>query len=960
MNPELTARWDEIAPLIDAALDLPEAERTGFVATIADPRLRELLRELLAASTQRGVLDGDSNHFAKALTASEAALPAKQIGPYRLIRLIGEGGSGSVFLAERDADGYIQQVALKLLRLGVRDPIEQERFRRERRLLARLQHPNIARLLDGGFDEHGVPWFAMELIDGLPLTTWCDRQRLGIDRRLAMFETVCAAIEHAHRALIVHRDIKPQNILVDAEGRPHLLDFGIARLIDSDTDTTPTQTVSRRLTPAYAAPEQFEGGATTTATDVHALGVVLHELLVGSRPSRSDDGEARPLSGALPPVGDPAGLAGMRATSPSALKRSLRGDTETIVAKALAVDPRNRYASVEALRDDVERLRRGFPVKARRTPWWRRIAKLVQRQRVATTLALLLLVSLVAGVWATWHESVRSRLAAQHATHEAGRAEAAKDFVLALFGGIRPDESRGRAIGARELLERGESRLAETLASQPQLESELSTVLAGAWRQLGNHERASALVERAVQVASDANARRAAYRELGEVRSAQGRPDEADAALRLAINEAATPREATPLQVRLAEILADRGQPEPALNLIAAAMATDAGDAAAMARDTAALGRIRFHAGDLPGAEAALRDALARAIATDGEPHTNTAGIAHDLGVVLLQRGQTIDAAAFLERAMSTRIRLLGERHPDVAQTRFNLAAARQRLGDADGARAQYRQALAVQRELLGDAHADVASSLNSLAALDYQQGRLDDAIQGAAAAIDVAIRAYGAAHPIVATMLGNLASFERAAGRIADAERDQRAALAATEAALGPGHYLNGVVRVGLAGVLVEQGRDDEALMEQRRAVAILDEGLGPDHIDAQQARAALADTLLRRNHIDEARSWLPSSAVSGPDPRAARVELVRLRLLAAEGGCNQVTGQVDAVTKTLARAAALRGELAGAEMLLATCLLELGRNDDATAAIVRADAVIAQLAHVPRRLAAERARLR
>ncbi|MBN8482520.1 MAG: serine/threonine protein kinase, partial [Xanthomonadales bacterium] len=292
MNPALRARWNEIAPLLDRLLDLRPGERADALDALdVDATVRDALRELLAHDTAGGILDGDGGRYARALleSAAPAAWPGT-IGPYRIVRLLGEGGSGSVFLAERDVDGYVQHVAIKLLRNGVRDPAEQERFRRERRILARLEHPHIARLIDGGFDDAGVPWFALEYVDGEALTSWCDARRLDLDARLGVFDAICAAVSHAHRALVVHRDLKPANILVDREGRVRLLDFGIAHLLDPTAGTQATRTGLRRLTPAYAAPEQFDGGAITTATDVYALGVLLHELLTGLRPQR--DGEA--------------------------------------------------------------------------------------------------------------------------------------------------------------------------------------------------------------------------------------------------------------------------------------------------------------------------------------------------------------------------------------------------------------------------------------------------------------------------------------------------------------------------------------------------------------------------------------------------------------------------------------------------------------------------------------------
>ena len=532
MNPALRVRWNELAPWLDRALELAADARPRYIASIdVDPALRRLLHELLDDAEAPGILDGDSGRYAQSLLRedSPSQMP-REIGPYRILRLLGEGGSGSVFLAEREADGYVQRVALKLLRFGVRDPVEQERFRRERRILARLEHPHIARLLDGGFTPDGVPWFALDYIDGEPLIAWCDARKLDLAARLRLFDDICEAVAHAHRALVVHRDLKPANILVDADGRAHLLDFGIARLLDPTANEDATQTGQRRMTPAYAAPEQFAGGTITTATDVYALGVLLHELLSGLRPQREGDADIPLPSSVLAAEPRREALAAARSSTAQGLSRMLRGDLDTLISTALAHAPERRYASVEALAEDVRRYRGQHPVLARRSSVAYRTRKFLRRHRSAAALVVLLLLSLVTGIAATLREARHARAAAETAQREADRAAAVKEFVLALFAGVTPDESRGRAIGARELLERGEARLTETLAAQPQLEAELSTVLAGAWRQLGSHERAATLARRALQVANDAASRNAAGIELGAVLVAQGQFDAAEAA----------------------------------------------------------------------------------------------------------------------------------------------------------------------------------------------------------------------------------------------------------------------------------------------------------------------------------------------------------------------------------------------------------------------------------------------
>lgn len=967
MKPGLRARWPELEPLFDRAIDLdPEARERFLREDVQDQELRDLLGELLAGDDTDGVLDGESARYAERLLYSEGPGMPARIGPYRLVRLLGEGGSGSVYLAEREAEGYVRQVALKLLRVGLRDPAEQERFGRERRILARLTHPSIARLQDGGFTDEGVPWFALDYVEGEPLTAWCDNRRCGLQARITLFVAVCRAVAYAHRLLIVHRDLKPANILVDRDGRPHLLDFGIAKLLDASERSDDTRTGLRRLTPAYAAPEQFGSGAITTATDVYALGVLLHELLTGLRPAAGGNGEAQAASAALSVQADREALAHPRGSTARALTRALRGDLDTIVATALAEDPQRRYGGAEALADDLERHLRQHPIRARRASARYRLGKFLRRHRVAAVSAALITASIAIGVAATLRESRAARQAAVDAARQAERADAVRTFVLALFAGVTPDESRGRSVTARELLERGEGRMAEVLARQPQLNSELSAALAGAWRQLGALDRAGDLAERALAAASGDAQRQAALLEVGAVRVAQGRLNDAERVLREALATASDEPATGEARTRLAELLAEAGRPQEALALLDANLGVERADPAAtgrLTRDLAALGSIRFRAGDLPGAEQALREALDLSRHDHAQPHTETARRAHDLAVVLLQKGAAAEAADLLGEALAARVQLLGERHPDVAQSRFNLAVARQRLGDTGTADRLYRETLDLQRDLLGPAHPDVAGTLNSLAMLAWQRDDADAAIARMEEALAAARSAYGASHPTVATMLGNLASFERASGRLADAERDQRAALAIVRPALGENHYLVGVGRVGLATTLGERGELDAALAEYAAGLAVLESGLGAGHADVAQARVAYAEALQAAGRSEDARAQADQAMAAAEQafpaghPRRARIELATLRL--AADGCTASDTRLPAVIEVLAGGgSALRLDLAAALLLQAACQRRAG-DPRAADTLERADAALAAARYVPRRLRAARAAL-
>jgi serine/threonine-protein kinase len=546
----LERRWQELAPLFDRAFDLDGDEREAFVAAIDDAELRDALRTLLAGTEQGSPLDGGSGRYAAELVGS--GLEGRRIGAWRVGRAIGAGGMATVFSARREDGAYEQQVAIKILRHGLHDAYERERFVRERAILARLEHPRIARLLDGGLTAEGVPWFALEYVDGAAVTAHCDEHRLDIDARLRLFREICATIDHAHRNLVVHRDLKPSNILVGRDGQLKLLDFGIARLIGEDDGEDATRTQSRRLTPAYAAPEQRDGGAVTTATDVYALGVLLHELCVGVRPQWRDDGSLRAPASL---VTDAA--ARERGSDAGALRKRLHGELGLVIAKALRAEPVDRYAGAAEFDDELRRLADGRPIRARADSRTYRFAKFVRRHRLALGVGAAFALAILAGAAATaWQ--------ARAARAEAQRADAVRDFLLALFNGITPDESKGRVVSARELVDRGAARLDETLTREPRSEAALATALATAYRQLGDFKQARAFSDRAVAAGVDAPSRSAALLERGRTRAAQGEFDEAERDLRDALAQAPDAQRSE-VGLRLADVLAERGRLDEAL-----------------------------------------------------------------------------------------------------------------------------------------------------------------------------------------------------------------------------------------------------------------------------------------------------------------------------------------------------------------------------------------------------------
>jgi eukaryotic-like serine/threonine-protein kinase len=553
--------WQRIEAILDDVLELEgEARREALDrACKGDARLRAQLESLVAADSRaESFLETPAAEYAAGLVRAASdeyeplggdMQPGQQIGPYRLIREIGRGGMGRVFLADRADGQFEQQVALKLVR-GVQSGGEiLQRFLRERQILARLHHPNIARLLDGGMTPDGRPYFAMEYVSGEPITTYCDARTLDLHARLDLFTAVCDAVQYAHQNLVVHRDLKPSNALVTPDGEVKLLDFGIAKVLheheEAGGDPTLTRLGTGPMTPEYAAPEQVRGEPVTTATDVYALGALAYELLTGRGPHRLTRLTAAEVERAItgrdverpsaavtrarpgPDGEQPAELvARTRRTDPHRLRRALKGDLDTIVMKALQKEPARRYASAGAFVDDIRRYRGGLPIAARRDSMGYRAGKFVRRHAIGVGATALILATLVAGLIGTaWQARVASR--------EAAKAREVSRFLAGLFAVSDPALANASKITARELLDRGATRIETELAHQPAVQSEMMLLLGRIYRDLSVYDRAQPLLERSLQLRR-ANAGRDdehvadATSELGQLALEAGRPLDAE------------------------------------------------------------------------------------------------------------------------------------------------------------------------------------------------------------------------------------------------------------------------------------------------------------------------------------------------------------------------------------------------------------------------------------------------
>jgi len=469
---------------------VPAADRDAWIdahATGADEI--GALRRLLAADGGSGFLDTPATEHAARMAADEVAaegLIGQRIGAFRLLRTLGRGGMAAVFLGERVGVDFEQQVAIKLLRRGLYSELEQRLFQRERQVLATLDHPNIAHLIDGGVTDAGIPYLVMEHVDGVPITQYADDRAVDVRARLGLFLAVCRTVEAAHRSLIVHRDIKPSNILVEADGTVKLLDFGIAKLIDED-DAGATVGV---YTPEYAAPEQVSGGAITTATDVYGLAVLLHELLLGLRPQGNPTRRPSSRSAEAAAQADRAA----RAFEPAQLRRQLRGDLDNILLKALDPEPGRRYASAGALADDIERHLEHRPVAAHPPSRAYRALKFVQRHRGGVALTCLFVLGVLAALGAALWQ-------AQVARREAERANTVRDFVQGIFDPVRDGVAEGKLPSIRDLVAAGADRLAADAQLEPAERIDLTLMFSHLMDDIGDRSRASDLAAAASRLA---------------------------------------------------------------------------------------------------------------------------------------------------------------------------------------------------------------------------------------------------------------------------------------------------------------------------------------------------------------------------------------------------------------------------------------------------------------------------
>ena len=827
-------RWERVQRLFHAAADLPPAEQSEFLAAEChdDPSLAADALALLAADAQanplidNGIAGAAGRLFRR---AAEQPLPTERFGQYRITRVLGEGGMGVVYLGERDDLGAL--AAVKILRDAWLSPARRERFASEQRTLAQLNHPLIARLYDADTLADGTPWFVMEYVEGVPLTEYCASHSTSLPGRLRLFRDVCEAVQYAHRQLVIHRDLKPSNILVRSDGTVKLLDFGIAKQLDSvDAVGDQTRTGVRLMTPAYAAPEQIHGGRVGTYTDVYALGVILYELITGRLPFAQPDGSSNGLDSARTDrePDRPSVVARQTRVLPNAdipgstPSKSEWADLDVMCLKAMHQDPQRRYATVDALIRDVDHYLSAEPLEARPDSARYRLGKFVRRNReavVAASIGAALVVALVA------FYTARLARARTDALNEAARVRRIQDFTLALFNGEDKDAGPADTMRVVALVDRGAEN-ARSLDAEPSVQADLYLTLGGIYQKLGRLDRADSLMRLALDrrrslfgpVNHDVAEALVA---LGLLRIDQARLDDAERLIRQGLGVA---RQTLP-----------PGDP-------------------GIVKATAALGRVLQERGTYAQAIPLLEEVVRSNEAAQAPP-TEIGASLSALADAHYYAGHYPASDSLNTRVLAIYRQSYGDRHPLVAQILMNLGASHFDRGNYTQAEQLERQALAINTAFYGPNHFKTAQNLTMLARALVFENRFDEATGLLNEALAIRERVYGPVNPNVASTVNELGNIAYQRDHYDEAERDFQRMLQIYRAIYGDKHYLIGVATSNLASTYL--GRKDYPRAEQafRDAVRVLSETQGPEHLNTAIARIKLGRTLLRERKFGAAR---------------------------------------------------------------------------------------------------------
>lgn len=794
-------RWRRIDELLAAALEFAEVERAAFLEQACgnDLDLRREVDSLLAHDgASETFIENSALGLAAEILANDERDPdrvsweGRRVGAYQIVRKIGRGGMGAVFLAERVGDEFQQQVALKVVRRSLADPALSRRFRRERQILASLNHPNIAHLIDGGVSEDGEPFFAMEYVEGTRIDDYCDEHDLTTEQRLKIFLSVCSGVIYAHRHLVVHRDLKPSNILISKDGSPKLLDFGIAKLLDTEENAEHTQTASRAFTLEYAAPEQLQGQNVSTAADIYSLGVILYELLTHTRPHKFKSASAEEIARAiqLEPARPSAVSKNSRAsTNKSSGKRTtsnsrkLEGDIDNIVLMALRQEPERRYSSVEQFASDIQRYLDRRPVLARPNTVWYRTSKFVRRNRVAISAAALVLLTLVVGLSVTvrqYRNTQRVRM----------REEAVNGYLKKMLLSSNPSFKGASNSNPtiKDVLDAASSELeSEELANQPEVKAQLQHIIGTAYLAQGRYEEGEKLVSAAVEAET----------------KLYGADDPITLDSRLALIQLKVTKAdydgAEPLYRQILPVLREKVR----ARTISPALLQFALNGFAV---------LRRAEGDSKEAEQLLREVVSLRGSLPPDAHGLTRQSQTVLVLTLLDQGKFADAELFARQLVDEFRHMPDANTPEMCGALTILGSVLMERNDLAGAESNLREAEVLYRKNYDSNYVPIYDNLRLQAQNLYLQGRLTEA----ASLIEKVLENYkqnsNPRYISFATALTIKGLILNKEGRADEAEKILREALALRETNLPSNHFMTALTRGALGECLTTLKKFDDA----------------------------------------------------------------------------------------------------------------------------------------------------
>lgn len=796
MTPE---RWEQIKNLFSAAITFSGSEREKFVAqaTAADPELRREVESLLASSLP--VDDSALFEIAPFVNADGTSLIGTSIGPYKIVREIGRGGMGIVYEGIREEE-FKQRVAIKLVRSGLGNEETLKRFRTERSTLAQLNHPNIAKLLDGGSLHDGTPYFVMEYVEGVPIDVYCDENKLDIRERLELFRTVFGAVHYAHQNLIVHRDLKPGNILV-TENQVKLLDFGIAKLLGGDPSgesVTQTAMTSRFFTPEYASPEQILGSNVTTASDTYSLGVLLFKLLTGQRPYRFKSSSIRDIEQAV--TGDPppkpssavlkAGdeVAAHRSTSVTRLAKTLSGDLDTIVLKALQKEPERRYTSVQQLEEDVRKYLAGLPLIARKDSFAYRASKFVRRNKAAAVAFVIVNLAIFAGIAGVVWQANRATKERDRAQAESEKLKEVVRVLNEMLSAADLTRATKKDVTVAEVLEQASQRIERDFINQPDIAADLLATIGTTYEGLQLFDRAEAAKRKALELQIDLHGKE--HAKVAEALHALG------------------------------ELYYIRENPTVAKSLFTQSLA------------------------------------IFRKI---NQPSREYAVLLNDYGLYFQDEGKYALADSFLVAALRFYRQLPGDNRKDIATSLHNLALNKDWLGQLTAADSLYRESLRMQRDVYGNNNVQIALTIGNLGFIAEARGDFVEAERLFRESLDIRRSLLSDDHSDVAANKIKLGLFLIEHGnKYQESERLCREALGALLAYNPNLKRLIARAYLGIGRAAEKQGRVAEGEQALRKSVAYFSEVLPLNPASVADAELSLAEDLVLQRRFREAETQL------------------------------------------------------------------------------------------------------